>query len=42
MGNVLLKRTTSKKILKSKSVAKIVKDKNGKAHCSRCGAFISG
>lgn len=41
MGNVLLKRTTTKKILKSKSKAKIVKDKNGKYHCSKCGAFIS-
>ena len=42
MGNVLLKRTTAKKILKSKSTAKLVKDKNGIYHCSKCGAFISG
>jgi len=41
MGNVLLKRIRTQKILKSKSNAKIVKDKNGKDHCSKCGAFIS-
>lgn len=41
MGNILLKRITTRKILKSKATAKIVKDKNGKEHCSKCGAFIS-
>jgi len=41
MGNILLKRITTRKILKSKSNAKIVKDKQGKLHCSKCGAFIN-
>jgi hypothetical protein len=41
MGNVLLKRVKTQKILKSKQNAKIIKDKNGKYHCSKCGAFIS-
>ena len=40
MGNVLLKRVRTQKILKSKAQATIVKDKNGKSHCSKCGAFI--
>ena len=34
-------RKTRKTYRKSKSVAKITKDKKGKAHCSKCGAYIS-
>ena len=30
-----------KKIRKSQQNAKVVKDKKGKSHCSKCGAFIS-
>lgn len=41
MGNILLKRVTTRKILKKNSTGKVVKDKNGKSHCSKCGAFIS-
>ena len=42
MANILLKKTTTKrKLLKSKATATIVKDKNGKLHCSKCGAFIT-
>jgi len=42
MGHILLKKTiTKRKLLKSKSNAKIVQDKNGKLHCSKCGAFIT-
>ena len=42
MGNVLLKKViTKKKILKSNANATIVKDKQGKLHCSKCGAFIT-
>lgn len=40
MGNILLKRVRTQKILKSKSIAKIVKDKKGNYHCSKCGAYI--
>lgn len=41
MGNVLIKKKTKMFIPKSKVNAKIVKDNNGKSHCSKCGAFIS-
>ena len=42
MGNILLKRVTTRKILKNakNNKAQIVKDKNGNYHCSKCGAFI--
>lgn len=42
MGNILLKvAKTKRRIFKSKSNAQIVKDKEGKLHCSKCGAFIT-
>lgn len=42
MGHILLKKVkTTKKVLKSNSNATIVKDKQGKFHCSKCGAFIT-
>lgn len=41
MGNVLLKKKTKMFVPKSKTNATIVKDKNGKSHCSKCGAFIN-
>lgn len=42
MGNVLLKKiSTKRRIFKSKSNATIFKDKQGKLHCSKCGAFIT-
>lgn len=45
MGRILLKKiTTTKRIIRNankNSNATIVKDKNGKLHCSKCGAFIT-
>lgn len=41
MGNILIRKKTKMFIPKSKTNAVIVKDKNGKCHCSKCGAFIS-
>lgn len=42
MGRLILKKiTTNKKVLLKNLNAKLVKDKKGKYHCSKCGAFIS-
>lgn len=41
MGNVLIKKKNKMYIPKAKVNATIVKDKSGKSHCSKCGAFIS-
>ena len=41
MGKVKQTIKTKKKIRKSQQNARVIKDKKGKSHCSKCGAFIS-
>lgn len=39
MGKI--KQTIKRKYRKSKQKAKVIKDKKGQNHCSKCGAYIS-